>query len=267
MKFDATPLQRRLAALGYAVSLDGTFGQETQNAALNALERVPTGAPVVPATTMLGDPDAFFAHMRSTNTLGPVLTQGEVDGCNAIIQACGTAAWPLADTAYALATAYHETAGTMLPIKEIGGPAYFTKMYDITGARPAKARELGNFTPGDGAKYPGRGYPQLTGKSNYAKATAKLKGLGLLKPGEDLVENPDLAMRPDIAAAIMVHGMRDGWFTGRDLDDDLPRHGAASLEQFIRSRDIINGTDKAEKIAREALDFQGGLIAGQWKAA
>ncbi len=208
--------------------------------------------------TAAAKPAAFFDQLRRTNILGPVLSPEEVTGCTAILTACGDAGWPIADTAYGLATAYHETAGTMLPIKEYGGTAYFTRMYDIRGARPDKARILGNLTPGDGARFCGRGYPQLTGRKNYLKAGTAL--------GHDLVGNPDLAMRPDIAAAIMVRGMREGWFTNQDLDDDLPRSGPATLSQFIASRDIINGRDKAEKIAGEAMVFQQALLAAAWGA-
>lgn len=203
--------------------------------------------------TGLLNPARFFE--LSKDVLGP-LSQGEVDGCNAILKACGAAGYPVGDTAYALGTSYHETAGTMQPIKEIGGPAYFTRMYDITGSRPGKAKELGNDQAGDGAKYCGRGYVQLTGKRNYKFAGEKI--------GVDLVGNPDLAMKADVAAAVMVFGMREGWFTGRDLDDDIPRDGPASYEQFLRSRDIINGTDKADKIAKEAVEFQEALLAGGW---
>lgn len=212
----------------------------------------------------LADPARFFALAK--DVLGP-LSQGEVDGCNAILKACGDAGYPVGDVAYALATAYHETAGTMQPVKEYGGPAYFHRMYDIGGARPAKAKELGNLTPGDGARYAGRGYVQLTGKINYAKATLKLVTLGLLKAGESLVDQPDLAMRPDVAAAVMVFGMSEGWFTGRDLDDDIPRDGPATYDQFRRSRDIINGTDKQDKIAKEAVEFQEAVLAGKWGRA
>lgn len=219
----------------------------------------PAFGPALNASTRLTDGTAFFAHLKRGNTLGPVLTQGEVDGCNAILEACGKAGWPLADTAYALATAYHETAGTMQPVKEYGGPTYFTKMYDVTGGRPELARRHGNINPGDGPRFCGRGYVQLTWRCNYDRAGRAL--------GVDLVANPDLAMRPDIAAGIMVRGMSEGWFTDRDLADDLPRQGPATLEQFVRSRDIINGTDKAEKIAREAMDFQAALVAGGWRAA
>src|SRR5690606_24265284 len=50
--------------------------------------------------------------------------------------------------------------------------------------------------PGDGYKYRGRGFIQLTGRANYAAAGAYL--------GIDLVNNPDLASDPDIAAAIAL---------------------------------------------------------------
>jgi putative chitinase len=215
------------------------------------------------AHTVLHKPEAFFGLARDKSLLGS-LDQGEVDGCNAILGACGQAGWPIGDVAYALGTAYHETNGTMQPIRELGGPSYFFRMYDIGGSRPAKARELGNLAPGDGARYCGRGYVQLTGKNNYVKADRKLKALGILKPEESLVDNPDLAMRDDIAAAVMAYGMREGWFTSRDLDDDIPRAGLATMQQFLRSRDIINGTDKADKIAREAMAFQAALQAGEW---
>lgn len=52
----------------------------------------------------------------------------------------------------------------------------------------------GNNEKGDGYKYRGRGFVQLTGKANYAEAS---KALGI-----DLVSNPDLAANPQIAARI-----------------------------------------------------------------
>lgn len=209
-----------------------------------------------PKATKLARAAAFFNVLRNGKHLGPALAEAEVDGCEAITVACGRDGWPIADTAYALATAWHETASTMQPVKEYGGPAYFRRMYDIKGARPAKARELGNLLEGDGARYAGRGYVQLTGRRNYARA-----GAALNIPLED---NPDLALQPQHAAAIMVRGMREGWFTGRDLDDDLPRTGSGTLAAFVASRDIINGRDKAESIAQAALHFQAALQAGEW---
>ncbi len=201
----------------------------------------------------LAKPAAFFDQLR-TGILGPVLTAQEVDGCGAILHAmedCG-----LAYTAYALATAYHETASTMLPIREYGGSTYFTRMYDVGGARPQKAIAMGNTSPGDGPKYCGRGYVQLTWKNNYKLAGDKL--------GVDLVSYPDKAMEPDIAAKIMRIGMEDGWFTGRKFSSYLPFAGPAVRPQFIEARRIINGTDKSSQIADHAIAFQRALQAGEW---
>jgi hypothetical protein len=202
---------------------------------------------------------AFFNFLREGKYLGPSLDNNEVNGVKAIINACGEANWPISWTAYALATAYHETAHTMQPIKEYGGPKYFTRMYDITGTRPKLAKDNGNTSPGDGAKYFGRGYVQLTWKNNYAKMEKELKIAGLVK-------NPDLALTCENAARIMTYGMKEGRFTGHSLEDHLPRDCVATLKQFVEARRIINGTDKAVQIAEYAMHFQDALTRGGWKA-
>lgn len=199
-------------------------------------------------------PQAFFDAMRAAAILGPVITESEAAGCVAILNACA-GKFPTSWAAYALGTAYHETAGTMQPIKEYGGDAYFRRMYDIQGERPAKARELGNLTPGDGVRYCGRGYVQLTGKANYAKAQAIT--------GHPLVAQPDLAMQPDIAARIMVEGMRDGWFTGKSLRVYIPQ--TPTLEHFTNARRIINSMDRAADVAGYAMTFYRALQSGDWK--
>lgn len=191
----------------------------------------------------------FFNYLRGTSVLGPVLTQSEVDGCTAILNATG--GWRTSWRAYALATAFHETAGTMKPIKELGSNAYLTSMYDINGRRPTMAKQNGNTRAGDGVKYAGRGYVQLTWKNNYAKAGAEV--------GVDLTNNPDRALEPEIAAQILRHGMEEGWFTGKKLVDYLPDE-FGTLNQFTASRKIINGTDKASLIAGYALTFQKALL-------
>lgn len=225
---------------------------------------VPLPEPANDAGFAFVDYGKFYDFLRSNKMLGPKITQSEFDGCDAIIKACATGGWPVSFVAYGLATAFLETGATMQPIKEKGGTAYFTRMYDINGARPHKARELGNLSPGDGAKYCGRGYVQLTGKRNYAFATQKLKALGF---DVDLVRNPDLAMRPDVAAAILVMGMSEGWFTTHKLSDDLQARGPSTFAQFKASRDIINGKDRDGEIASFAEDFQTGLLAGGYKIA
>lgn len=75
------------------------------------------------------------------------------------------------------------------------GKGYFEKRYGIQHA-PKTAKILGNVRPGDGEKYHGRGFVQLTGRDNYRMASEAL--------GMDLLNNPELAARPDIAAKIAV---------------------------------------------------------------
>jgi len=75
------------------------------------------------------------------------------------------------------------------------GPNYFAKKYDPKFA-PRTAKILGNKQPGDGEKYHGRGFIQLTGRDNYRMAQTALN--------IPLLQQPELAERPDIAAKIAV---------------------------------------------------------------
>ena len=199
------------------------------------------------------DKRAFFDLCRK-GVMGPTLDNDEVSGAEFILDAMAGA--PISHAAYALATAWHETAHTLQPIKEYGGPRYYHRMYDVNGERPALAKANGNIYPGDGALFAGKGYVQLTWRANYARAGKKL--------GYPLEGNPDLALRPDIAAQIMRKGMEEGWFTGKAFDHFLPPEGKATLEQFIEARRIINGKDKARQIAEYAVQFQTALQGAGW---
>ena len=59
-----------------------------------------------------------------------------------------------------------------------------------------KAEDLGNDTRGDGVRYKGRGYIQITGKDNYRRVGKRI--------GVDLVKNPELAEEPEVAAKIAI---------------------------------------------------------------
>lgn len=72
---------------------------------------------------------------------------------------------------------------------------YFAKKYDPAYA-PKTAKILGNKHKGDGAKYHGRGFIQLTGRDNYRMASDAL--------GIDLLDHPELAEKPEVAAQIAV---------------------------------------------------------------
>lgn len=224
-------------------------------ALLAAPAAVPAAPPAPPAPAPAGglrDPAAFFSAVRTSKALGPSLSSDEVAGCEAILAACK--GFPVSWAAYCLATPVVETAGTMQPIKENGGTSYFFRRYDIEGERPDKARELGNLTPGDGAKFCGRGYVQMTGRKNYARAEQRL-----VLP---LTTDPDLAMEPAVAARIMREGMVEGWFTGKGLPAYLP--ALADIHNFTNARRIVNGQDRAVEIAGYALEFQAALQAGGW---
>ena len=93
-----------------------------------------------------------------------------------------------------LAQLSHETLG-FRRLVERGTSEYFRKRYDKSG-NPRRAKILGNTELGDGERFLGRGYVQLTGRYNYSRAGQAL--------GIDLVSRPDLAADPIIAAKIAI---------------------------------------------------------------
>lgn len=147
--------------------------------------------------------------------------------------------------AYMLATTWHETAFTMKPIDEYGSTNYFEKRY---GYQTTSGRNLGNNKPGDGSRYHGRGYVQLTGRYNYNRVGREL--------GLDLINHPDSVKEPLIAYNILAGGMIQGWFTGKSLSDYI---NSAQCD-YINARKIINGTDKAKTIASYAKKFEAPLL-------
>lgn len=196
----------------------------------------------------------FFSRVRETLFNGR-LGQAQVDNMNLLLNTHDEFFPEVAadQLAVVFATVFHETGATMRPIMEKGGTAYFTRMYDIKGSRPAKARELGNTTPGDGAKYPGMGYVQSTGKGNAIKATKVLsEAFGVVV---DCVKNPQLLMVPKYAAYWLFYGMVHGLFTGKKLSSYVNNDGKEDPDEFKNSRRIINGIDRAELIAGHARKF------------
>ncbi|MGE8064810.1 glycoside hydrolase family 19 protein [Pseudomonas sp. NPDC089569] len=137
--------------------------------------------------------------------------------------------------AYSLATFKWETAHTLQPIDEYGSDNYFNKNY---GPQTSTGKRLGNTEEGDGARFHGRGFVQLTGRSNYRKAGDFFH--------RDLESNPELAKDPDLAYDIALEGMSSGWFTGKKLSQFIK---PGLTPDYEGARTIINGHDKAQTIA------------------
>lgn len=191
------------------------------------------------------DRKRFFDAARKSPFSGK-LTPGQVSGMEAIL-----GEWErrgltdLRQLAYMLATAFHETAFKMQPITEYGSRAYFN--------RYEGRKDLGNTVHGDGYRFRGRGYVQLTGRANYHKASQKL--------GTDFVASPERVLEPALASQIMFVGMAEGWFTGRKLFDYFN-----AKTDWVNARRIINGTDKAQEIASYARSFHAALLGADKSA-
>lgn len=195
---------------------------------------------------------AFFALVR-TKLFGGRLTTGQVEGLTVILDAwqarVGQEEAP--SLAYVLATAFHETAATMQPVRETLATSDRSAIARLDEA--FAAGRLGSVkTPywrpdAEGKSWLGRGLVQLTHRRNY-EAMSEVTGI-------DLVTDPGRAMEMPVSVAILIEGMRRGSFTGRKLGDYFGQGRA----DWVGARKIINGNDRAELVARHARVFAQAL--------
>lgn len=153
--------------------------------------------------------------------------------------------------AYMLATAFHETARTMRPVRETLAStddraiAILDRTY-AAGRLPQVARPYWR-RDGKGRTFLGRGFVQITHRRNYRRLSDAL--------GIDLVSDPARAMEMEVAASVLVAGMMRGLFTGVSLADVF----SGSREDWTGARRIVNGLDRAELVAGYGRAFLKAL--------
>ena len=180
---------------------------------------------------------AFFDHIRKP--LFNRLTAKQVSGHEDILKELKRRNVPLSHAAYVLATAYHETAKRMQPVRE-----------GLNASDAWRKRNL-RYYP-----WYGRGHVQLTWRENYVRADREL-GLG-----GALVANADLALEPEVSVQVLVVGSVEGWFSKdrQGKPHTLARHiKTGTRAEYRQARRIINIMDKADLIAGHALVYKEAL--------
>jgi peptidoglycan L-alanyl-D-glutamate endopeptidase CwlK len=226
---DVLRLQARLKELGFSPgAMDGSFGPGTEAAvkafqmsnglladgivgartaiALGIEPAAAPASPAMPAITIAGVARMFPVTPLDNikRNLPPVieaLEESDLTALNIVLMA--------------LATIRAETEG-FVPINE--GQSRFNTS---PGGRPFdlydQRKDLGNQGPPDGERFRGRGFVQLTGRSNYARI-GRLIGLA-----DELIAAPEKANDPQIAATILAAFIKDHEVRIKTalLDDDL----------------------------------------------
>lgn len=187
-------------------------------------------------------------------------TQEQVDGQEAILNEAARRGASLTLTAYALATAKHETGGTFGPVEEnlnYTSTARIQKVWPsrfptLASAEPyvrnpqklanlVYGGRLGNTGPNDGWTYRGRGLAQITGKANYVKW--------------GLTAKPDDALKLPVAARILFDGLEKGMFTGKkvsDYKDYKSMRATVNADIQANGATVAGYAEKYEKALREA---------------
>jgi len=109
-----------------------------------------------------------------------------------------------------------------------------------------------NEEDGDEHAYYGRGYVQLTWWSNYAASGIAI-GRGL-----DLLLDPSLVTKPEVAYALMSQGMRTG--KGFANGKSFSSYFSAARTDYAGARRMVNGRDHDTDIAAIAKKFEGILL-------
>lgn len=217
-------------------------------ASLAAAHSSTVAAGLTEAEMRVFDRSVFMDCVRD-DPFGGELGQGQVDGMEAILD-IWEAYVPDADRrwlGYCFATAFHETAQEMLPIKEYG---------------KGQGQPYGAKDPDTGQAYYGRGLVQLTWRDNYARADKELKlGSSPNMPTTSCEWYADNQLKPNVAAATMFVGMAEGWFRGDTLSD----YFQGEKDDPYNAREIINGDKHIVPSWSNGVSI-GNLIKGYYMA-
>ncbi|MEW6130739.1 MAG: peptidoglycan-binding protein [Acidobacteriota bacterium] len=244
---DVRRLQKRLLELGFNPGIiDGQFGAGT-DAALKAFQKseglLPdgiAGKATLEAMNLKftgGVFDISDVTVQVVSKMLPAAPVGNIKANLAIVLKALVDAG-IADKnicLMAISTIRAETAG-FAPISEFiskfntspNGQAF--DLYD-------NRKDLGNQGKPDGERFKGRGFVQLTGRSNYLKHG---KAIGL---GDKLVKSPELANDPKIAAKLLASFLKNKQtaiktaLLHNDLNEArrLVNGGAHGLSEFIEA--------------------------------
>lgn len=121
---------------------------------------------------------------------------------------------------YNICGAERESAFLATIIHESGHFRYTREI--ASGAAYEGRKDLGNIYKGDGVKFRGRGLIQLTGRSNYERASKAL--------GVDFVSNPQLLEQPRYATQVSCW-----WWADRGLNE------IADTGDFRKVTRVVNG--------------------------
>ena len=191
----------------------------------------------------------IFADKIRKSLFAPRISQSQWDGVETMLNEWDRRRLKdLRHLAYMLATAYHEVGATMQPVRE------GFKKSDADARAHVQRQGYRYAKVVNGHVYYGRGLVQLTHHDNYVRMGKLLK--------LPLAENPDLALRTDVAVQILFEGMLRaesfrGDFTGKALED----YFNAGKDDPVNARRIVNGTDRAAMIAGYHAKFLSALSA------
>ncbi|HUD31942.1 MAG TPA: peptidase C1, partial [Variovorax sp.] len=134
----------------------------------------------------------------------------------------------------ALGTIRAETEG-FVPIGE-----FPSKFNTPSGGAPFGLYDnrLGNRQGGDGQRFRGRGFVQLTGRANYEKYGARV--------GLRLVDQPELANAPEVAAVLLAEFLLDHATAFRD---------AVERQDYRAARKLVNGGGHGLERFRDVFDL------------